>query len=88
MDRSPEPTPSAAAPGDRSSALGAFGAALRQRPIRTSLGLGVEYAMFASAVGLALALFVTRVPLRGVDRAFGWRMRERFVDLLARISPG
>jgi hypothetical protein len=56
--------------------------------LRAALGLPVEYAMFASAVFLALFLFATRVPLRLVDRTFGIRLRERFVDLLARISPG
>jgi hypothetical protein len=88
MNRGTEPTNTASAPGTRQSAVGAFGAALRERPIRTGAGLGVEYGMFASGVGLALALFLTRVPLRIVDRAFGLRLRERFVDLLAKISPG
>jgi hypothetical protein len=63
-------------------------AAERVSPLRAGLGLFVEYAMFASAVFLALMLFATRVPLRVVDRAFGWRLRERFVDFLARVSPG
>lgn len=44
--------------------------------------------MFAAAVFLALGLFLTRVPLGMVDRAFGFRLRERFIDLLARVSPG
>lgn len=57
-------------------------------PLRAALGLFVEYAMFASAVFLALVLFATRVPLRLLDRAFGLRIRERFVDFLARVSPG
>ena len=65
-----------------------FRDALRERPLRASLGLGVEYAMYASGMGLALALFVTRVPMRRIDRRFGLSLRERFVDLLARVSPG
>jgi hypothetical protein len=44
--------------------------------------------MFAAAVFLALGLFLTRAPLRVLDRTLGWRLRERFVDLLARVSPG
>jgi hypothetical protein len=44
--------------------------------------------MFASAVFLALALFLTRVPMALLDRALGWRLRERFIDLIARVSPG
>jgi hypothetical protein len=56
--------------------------------VRVGFGLLVEYAMFASGVFLALALFFTRVPLRVADRAFGLRLRERFIELLARISPG
>lgn len=48
----------------------------------------VEYLMFASAVFLALMLFLTRVPMRILDRTLGLRLRERFVDFLARISPG
>lgn len=70
------------------SAFSLFGAALRQRPLRVGLGLFVEYGMFASAVFLALALFATRIPLGQIDRAFGLRLRERFVELLARVSPG
>jgi hypothetical protein len=88
MNRGTESTNAASDPGARPSAVGAFGTALRERPIRTGLGLGVEYAMFASGVGLAVGLFTTRVPLRIVDRALGLRLRERFVHLLARISPG
>ena len=44
--------------------------------------------MFASGVFLALCLFLTRVPLRLVDRAFGLRLRERFIERIARLSPG
>jgi hypothetical protein len=47
-----------------------------------------EYAMFAAAVGFAIALFLTRVPLRWLDRATGLRVRDRAIDLIARISPG
>lgn len=65
-----------------------YGAALRETPVRSGFGLVVEYAMFASAVFLALLLFLTRVPLRLIDRSFGLRLRERFIDGLARISPG
>jgi hypothetical protein len=65
-----------------------FGDALRDKPLRASVGLGVEYAMFASAVGLAATLFATRVPLRITDRVLGTRLRDRFVELLARVSPG
>ncbi|HKU42612.1 MAG TPA: hypothetical protein VJR89_30850 [Polyangiales bacterium] len=70
------------------SAPARFGRAFSARPVGSLLGLGVEYAMFASGLGLALGLFATRLPLRAVDRAFGLQLRERFVDLLARISPG
>jgi hypothetical protein len=65
-----------------------FRDAWRRRPVRTTLGLAVEYGMFASGMGLAAALFLTRVPLRLLDRATGLRLRERFIELLARISPG
>jgi hypothetical protein len=95
MDDGIEPTlpsraPVRAAEPSRSqrSAAELFREAAHGRPIRAALGLGVEYAMFASAVGLAAALFATRVPLGWVDRTFGLSLRERFVDLLARISPG
>lgn len=70
------------------SSIELFQAALRERPIRASVGLGVEYVMFASAVGLALGLFATRVPLRLIDRAFDLELRDSFIDLLARVSPG
>lgn len=81
---SPEPNAPAA---DRSGAEH-FRAAWRKKPVRSTLGLGVEYGMFASGMGLAAALFLTRVPMRLVDRATGLRLRERFIELLARISPG
>jgi hypothetical protein len=70
------------------NAFALFGLALRTSPFRTGLGLIVEYAMFASAVFLALGLYLTRVPLRLVDRALGLRLRERFIELIARVSPG
>jgi len=65
-----------------------FEASVRERPIRACAGLAVEYAMFAAAVALALGLAATRVPLRIVDRTLGLNLREHFVELLARVSPG
>jgi hypothetical protein len=65
-----------------------FWAALRDRPLRVGFGLVVEYGMFASGMALALGLFVARVPLRLLDGAFGLGLRERFIELIARISPG
>lgn len=59
-----------------------------KNPARVGFGLVLEYLMFASAVFLALMLFATRVPLRILDGAFGLRLRERFVDFIARLSPG
>lgn len=59
-----------------------------KNPVSAVFGLLVEYLMFASAVFLALMLYFTRVPLRVLDEAFGLRLRERFVDFLARVSPG
>jgi hypothetical protein len=70
------------------AATARFGATLRDKPLHAGVGLGIEYAMFASAVGLALCLFATRVPLRVADRVLGLRLRDRFVELLARVSPG
>jgi hypothetical protein len=70
------------------SAFALFAAALRKSPLRSSFGLIIEYAMFASAVCLALGLFLTRVPLRLIDRRLGLRLRERFIELIARLSPG
>lgn len=72
----------------KTAATTRFGATLREQPLRTSGGLVVEYAMFASGLGLALALFATRVPLRITDRVLGLRLRDRFIELLARVSPG
>jgi hypothetical protein len=65
-----------------------FGEALAQKPLRTSLGLAVEYLTFGSAVFMALSLYATRKPMAAVDRALGLGLRQRFVDLIARISPG
>ena len=72
----------------RRSGLALFGHELRRRPLRTAARLVVEYSMFFAAVALALALFVTRKPLALLDRALGLRLRERFVDFIAKMSPG
>jgi hypothetical protein len=87
MNRGIEPT-ALTEPSPSGRAVSLFRAAARGRALQATAGLAVEYAMFASAVGLALTLFVTRVPMRAVDRALGVRARERFVELLARVSPG
>jgi hypothetical protein len=70
------------------SGLGLFVEALRQKPLGTSLGLVVEYLTFASAVFLAITLYLTRKPMAFVDRVLGLRLRERFIELIARVSPG
>lgn len=89
MNLGADPTPLALPERTASrNALALFWAVLRRSPVRSGLGLGVEYAMFASGVFLALALFATRVPLRLIDRAFGLRLRERFIERIARLSPG
>jgi hypothetical protein len=89
MKQAADPSPLASSPRKTSvSAWGSYSSALRTRPFGTSFGLVVEYLMFASAVFLAVSLYLTRVPMRAIDRAFGLRLRERFVELLARVSPG
>jgi hypothetical protein len=74
--------------GARQSGVALFQAAMRERPLHTGGGLALEYAMFASGLGLALSLYATRVPMRLVDDALGLRLRERFIELIARVSPG
>jgi len=83
-----DPSTTSNGPPSQVRATVRFGSALRDRPLRTSVELGIEYAMFASGVGLALCLFATLVPLRVADRVLGLRLRDRFVELLARVSPG
>jgi hypothetical protein len=83
--------PSTPAPGDRKTSQDGpalFWAAFRERPFRIGFGLIVEYGMFASGVFLALSLFVLRVPLRLLDQALGLELRERFIEFIARLSPG
>lgn len=70
------------------SGVAHFWAAARRNPVRSVLGLIIEYAMFASAIFLAVSLLVTRVPLRILDVTFGLRLRQRFVDFLGKVSPG
>jgi hypothetical protein len=70
------------------SGVGLFRAALRERPVGAAAGLVVEYLTFASAVFLAITLYLTRHPMGFLDRVLGLRLRERFVDFIARISPG
>jgi hypothetical protein len=74
--------------GTQQSAMELFGRNLRAGVVRTLGGLVIEYLTFAAGVLLALLLFATRIPFGFVDRTFGWRLRERVVDLLARASPG
>lgn len=73
---------------ENQSGVRLFRAALDEKPVRTTLGLAVEYLTFGSAVFMALSLYATRKPMAAVDRALGLGLRERFVDLIARISPG
>ncbi|HEX3594822.1 MAG TPA: hypothetical protein VHU80_06970 [Polyangiaceae bacterium] len=87
MDPSADPQ-SAPEKLESRSGPGLFKAALQERPVPTSLGLIVEYLTFGSAVFLAVSLYLTRKPMALVDRAFGLRLRERFVELIARVSPG
>jgi hypothetical protein len=70
------------------NALRDFSNELKRAPVRTATGLVVEYSMFASAVFLAASLRATRAPMAVADRYLGLRLRDRFVDLIARISPG
>lgn len=61
---------------------------LRTSPLRTAGSLAVEYAMFEAATALALSVYLTRKPLVFVERVSGIRVRQRFVDFVARLSPG
>jgi|SRR6478609_7386995 hypothetical protein len=61
---------------------------VRRAPVRRVARLVGEYGMFASGMTLAGLLFLTRVPMRLIDGATGLDLRRRFVDLLARVSPG
>jgi hypothetical protein len=89
MEQGAVPDTLVRAQGDTTqSAFALFGTALRGSPLRTGFGLVAEYLMFASAVFLALSLYLTRVPMRFVDRVLGLRLRERFIELIARVSPG
>lgn len=65
-----------------------LGRSLRARPLRTLLGLGLEYAGYLAACVFALLLIATRGPLAWLDRGLGLRLRERFIELIARVSPG
>lgn len=73
---------------ENQSGVRLFRAALAEKPVRSSLGLAGEYLTFGSAVFMALSLYATRKPMAAVDRALGLRLRERFVDFIARVSPG
>jgi hypothetical protein len=70
------------------SGTGLFAESLRRKPVGTSVGLVVEYLTFASAVFLAISLYLTRKPMAFLDRVLGLGLRDRFLSLIARISPG
>jgi hypothetical protein len=84
LERSPVAPPEL---GTRSG-VGLFREALREKPVSTAAGLVLEYLTFASAVFLALSLYLTRHPMAFLDRVLGLRLRERFVELIAKVSPG
>jgi hypothetical protein len=65
-----------------------FGRRLRVRPLSAILGLALEYAGYFAACLFVIALLLTRAPLRLLDWAFGLRLRERAINLIARVSPG
>jgi hypothetical protein len=65
-----------------------LGRSLRARPLRTLFGLGLEYAGYVAACVFALLLVATRAPLAWIDQSTGLRLRERFIELIARVSPG
>jgi hypothetical protein len=65
-----------------------FGRELGRRPAGAILGLGLEYAGFFAGCFFALLLLATRLPLGLADRVTGWRLRERCIDAIARLSPG
>src|SRR5215471_14404922 len=70
-------------------ALGSrYGSPVQRKPFGNPLGLVLEYLMFASAVFLAISLYLTRHPMALLDRVLGLRLRERFVEFIARMSPG
>jgi len=70
------------------TASGRFVRALRERPVRALAGLLVEYAGYVAACVFVLLLLATRLPLGFIDRTTGLRLRERCIDLIARIAPG
>jgi hypothetical protein len=70
------------------SSLSLFWKDSRGNPLVAAYKLAAEYLTFFAAVGFALTLGATRLPMRVLDRALGLRLRERFIDLIARISPG
>jgi hypothetical protein len=88
MPEQSSPSPVADSPETHLTGTGPFAVELKKAPAMTSLGLVAEYGMFASAIFLAGSLYATRVPMRAVDRVLGLRLRERFIDLIARASPG
>jgi len=70
------------------NAVQMFVGEFRKDRARAAMGMAVEYATFAAAVSLAATLYATRAPMALLDRRLGLGLRERFVDAIARISPG
>lgn len=68
--------------------LSLFWLSVKRRPLATLFGLPLEYLTFFAAVLFGIFLLLTRAPLAAIDRASGSRLRERFIELIARISPG
>lgn len=68
--------------------LALFRRELSRRPFGAVLGLSIEYAAYVAAWIFVLLLLLTRLPLRWLDRVCGLRLRERFIELIARVAKG
>jgi len=59
-----------------------------ENPLRALWHLGVDYAIYTGICFFVLFLLLSKAPLRLVDAVTGLSVRERLIEVIARLSNG
>jgi hypothetical protein len=69
-------------------AVNLFRQKIAEKPLRAVVDLCVDYAVYTGICFFVLFLFLSKGPLRLVDAITGLSVRERLIELIARLSSG
>lgn len=61
---------------------------LRKSPLQTSFRLAIDYLMYISILFFVLFLLVVKYPLLAVDKSTNLDLRNKTINLIAKISHG